>query len=227
MRDNPIASRGRICQVRRRLFNVLAALSLLLLITIGALWLRSFWRGCTVIAFHQWTTGTDVTNGSLTLQSGRGNAALMVTRYRADATAARRAGISGTQGYDLNATEHWSLTPADYTGGLVPKPWRRIWQVAGFAATCSHQDTHMAGSQYFARQAAPAIYDEVAVFVPYWFLFLPTIWFPSRWWVMHRRTARYRNTGQCPTCGYDLRATPDRCPECGAISTVHAVQSGA
>jgi hypothetical protein len=43
---------------------------------------------------------------------------------------------------------------------------------------------------------------------------LPTIWMCVR--LVHRLRQR-QELGLCAVCGYDLRATPDRCPECGTI----------
>lgn len=48
-----------------------------------------------------------------------------------------------------------------------------------------------------------------AITIPYWFLILV-------FGAISVRQLRARVlAGTCPTCGYDLRATPERCPECG------------
>jgi hypothetical protein len=54
--------------------------------------------------------------------------------------------------------------------------------------------------------------------IPWWFLLLVSVVYPTVWL---RRRLRVRHApDHCQVCGYDLRATPARCPECGtAVAT--------
>jgi hypothetical protein len=69
------------------------------------------------------------------------------------------------------------------------------------------------------RSASPLNTWQIAL--PFWFLITlsaicPLIWLVT---IRRRRRRRRRERQQCIHCGYDLRATPERCPECGRQST--------
>jgi hypothetical protein len=58
-----------------------------------------------------------------------------------------------------------------------------------------------------------------AIFLPYGYVLAALLWLPLAYaaWVVRERVRARRLARQCRcvSCGYDLRASPHRCPECG------------
>jgi hypothetical protein len=52
------------------------------------------------------------------------------------------------------------------------------------------------------------------IWLPHWLLLLFLSIAPLNW-LLGQRQRKRKEMGLCLNCGYDLRATPDRCPECG------------
>jgi hypothetical protein len=63
-----------------------------------------------------------------------------------------------------------------------------------------------------------SVSEEHYLAIPCWLALLAGALFPAIP-AIYPRLRRRPRPGFCPRCNYDLRATPERCPECGAVPT--------
>jgi hypothetical protein len=186
--------------VRRRLFNLAAAVSLALFLATLLLWARSYVR-------------VDIV-GDCRMPAAGAN------WYRRDRTA------FSADGGVLYLWRGVLVTTPRYFDTFTPRPGERFHHVHRPGANMPRE--RFPGNHWFeywwrpkqppsGSYASPAVLhiDTLRVRVPYWFPALVTAAAPAAWITRRRRAARRRAIGRCPTCGYDCRATPRKCPECG------------
>jgi hypothetical protein len=71
------------------------------------------------------------------------------------------------------------------------------------------------GFAYGAFDSGTIHWRRWVLFVPMWFPALAFGLAPAIWCARRNRRRNGTEPGLCPTCAYDLRASKDRCPECG------------
>lgn len=82
---------------------------------------------------------------------------------------------------------------------------------------------HFAGLAFAIKQTPlgvfylddPLVTREWGICVPYAWLVGLGVVIPARHLIPAVGRWSLRRRGRCSKCGYDLHATPDRCPECG------------
>jgi len=162
-------------RVLRILFNAMTALSLLICLTTGALWVLA----------DQFTNRLTYNAGQTLHQLCTNSTGVQYVHLATASRGRSRFAIYHWPGWSEDLGIYRELEAVDRSLFLLDRiapPW------GGYTFT-----------------------------IPYWLLFLVTALAPAA-----RLTARLRRKrsppGLCPKCRYDLRATPDRCPECGTVA---------
>ncbi|HEX2971647.1 MAG TPA: hypothetical protein VHP11_04910 [Tepidisphaeraceae bacterium] len=191
---------GQRGRMKRRIFNIVSGLSLLLCVATTMMWLRSHLASDVLKSVQPSGFGYR----SWALSSGEG-----------------RCG--------------WSRECQQFIGSTAAKDWgewkSNFRQKDGFglvrrasspdslfpSGTFGFHFGHYSEFEPNPPYGPPHSLSVIKLIVPYWLPTLMTSLLPLWWATSHARwlEAARRRSGLCLTCGYDLRASYERCPECG------------
>ena len=178
--------------MNRRLFNALAAISLLLCLALTAAWVRTYY------VFHLFARSS--------IGPGEDRAEWRTEYYARGYIGVISLGWVVAENPDrpqpsLLTETDWSHSTLPPTPSPENASW---WNRRGFARV-----------GYTIKASGPVRTKVREVLVPCWLPILPPAMLLTIWLI--RRLRNRYPAGCCRQCGYDLRATPERCPECGAV----------
>jgi hypothetical protein len=184
-------------RVSRHLLTIVTVLSLLLCVATCLMWVRGYWW--TDRAF--WKRADHL----YWIQSWRGEVSVQVEASRLSAISGFGLEREREDTYDGNASSRlwdirWVSFPAP-PNKIILRSWAGFW---------------------YCTLEAPTGILVAEVAAPSWSIALATAALPLGWTIAQIRSSarsrRRQRLGLCATCGYDLHASVDRCPECGTTS---------
>jgi hypothetical protein len=185
--------------VRAGRFPLLAALSLSLCIAVCAFWIRS---ADTSDDVHYITRAADGRRAmAIDVASIAGHVFFSTLRFQDTSAPAdpRTFGFSASASSGNSQLWDWPFATLGqfYRHGRM---WLKFGCVAADGLPSSEGTESVRG-----------------IAMPHWFLAALFAVMPLAEAVRWRRRQRRGRAGRCAKCGYDLRATPKRCPECGTV----------
>jgi hypothetical protein len=194
----------------RIIYNGATAVSLLLLLATVAVWVRSYWVG-DMVYWCDWPSDYAYNHFRKAISS-RGGLELVSAHYEGDY---------------LPAFETRGLHYFARKAGQYPVTSNRNWY--------GPYQGHRSGALGFALASAAATgpnfgpqasYSIQSLTLPFYFLTFLFALLPAHYLLRVRRRRRIAGRlarGCCPSCGYDMRASLDQCPECGLAAADRAV----
>jgi hypothetical protein len=219
--------------MRRPLFTLAAALSAVLFIAACVLWVRSFGRRDYYSARSSGSRrpaadrAYEVWIRERWIVSTRGVLYAYREDFEGDTDSATVAAIVSRRESEWGTSAAQDVAPRDlsrpgpgvHTRALLGWNWMWVWSEQYALDSRDPREDAGAGRGPRGRSDGRIRVVRSAALIPWWVASPPLGVLPALWLRRRLVARRRRATGRCLACGFDLRATPERCPECGVMPT--------